>query len=94
MTSCWGGEKRVTAMNNGLKFAAWAALFALALYLFSSLFTGPGRDDQMLLDAVLTGLVLSGLLMVWNKLQEIEKKLEFIAELDDLLKEKKDEHER
>ena len=76
----------MTSMNKGLKFAAWAALFTFALYLFS-LFTGPGRDDQMLLDAVLTGLVLSGLMMVWNEQKEIEQKL------DKLLKEKKDEHE-
>ena len=73
-------------MNKGLKFAVWAALFAFVLYLFS-LFTGPGRDDQLLLDAVFTGLVLSGLLMVWNKQKEIEQKL------DKLLKEKKDEYE-
>lgn len=73
-------------MNSGVKFAAWAALFAFALYLFS-LFTGPGRDDQLLLDAVLMGLVLSGLWMVWNKQKEIEQKL------DKLLKEKKDGHE-
>ena len=73
-------------MNSGLKFAAWAALFAFVFYLFS-MFTGPGRDDQLLLDAVLTGLVLSGLWMVWNKQKEIEQKL------DKLLKEKKDIHE-
>ena len=86
MTSCWDREG-TTAMNKGLKFAGWAALFAFALYLFS-LFTGPGRDDQLVLDAVLTGLVLSGLLMVWSEQKEIEEKL------DKLLKEKKDEHEK
>ena len=74
-------------MNSGLKFAAWAALFALGIYLFSSLFTGPGRDDRLLLDAVLTGLVLSGLLMIWTKQKEIEEKL------DKLLNKKKDGHE-
>ena len=47
----------------------------------------PGRDDQLLLEAVLTGLVLSGLLTVWNQQREIEKKL------DKLLNEKKDGHE-
>ena len=74
-------------MNKGLKFIAWAALFAFALYMLSSRFTGPGRDDQLLLDAVLTGLVLSGLWMVWNQQKEIEEKL------DKLLKKKKDGHE-
>ena len=74
-------------MNSGVKFAAWAALFALGIYLFSSLFTGPGRDDQLLLDAVLTGLVLSGLWMVWNQQKKIEEKL------DKLLNKKKDGHE-
>ena len=73
-------------MNNGLKFAAWAALFAFALYLFS-MFTGPGRDDRLLLEAVLTGLVLSGLWMVWNQQKKIEEKL------DKLLNKKKDGHE-
>ena len=74
-------------MNKSLKFAAWAALFAVVLYIAASLFTGSGRDDQLLLDAVLTGLVLSGLWMVWNKQKEIEQKL------DKLLNKKKDEHE-
>ncbi|MGO5021950.1 hypothetical protein ACTQ4E_02490 [Lawsonibacter sp. LCP25S3_G6] len=74
-------------MNNGLKFAAWAALFVFVIYLLASMFTGPGRDDQLLLDAVLTGLVLSGLWMVWNKQKEMEQKL------DKLLKEKKGTHE-
>ena len=73
-------------MNKGLKFVVWAALFTFVLYLFS-LFTGPGRDDQLLLDAVPTGLVLSGLLMIWNQQKEIEQKL------DKLLNKKKDEHE-
>lgn len=77
----------MTAMNNGLKFAAWAALFVFVFYLFASMFTGSGRDDQLLLDGVLTGLVLSGLRMVWSKQKEIEQKL------DKLLKEKKDTHE-
>ena len=74
-------------MNSGLKFAAWAALFAFVLYLLSSMFTGPGRDDQLILDGVFAGLILSGLRMVWNKQKEIEQKL------DKLLKEKKDTHE-
>ena len=74
-------------MNKGLKFAAWAALFAVVLYMAASLFTGSGRDDQLLLDAVLTGLVLSGLRMVWKQQKEIEEKL------DKLLNKKKDEHE-
>ena len=74
-------------MNKGLKFAAWAALFAVVLYVVFSLMIGPGRDDQLLLEAVITGLVLSGLWMVWNKQKEIEQKL------DKLLNEKKDEHE-
>lgn len=74
-------------MNSGLKFAAWAALFAFVLYLLSSMFTGPGRDDQLILDGVFTGLILSGLRMVWNKQKEIEQKL------DKLLKEKEDTHE-
>lgn len=74
-------------MNKSLKFAAWAALFAVVLYMAASLFTGSGRDDQLLLDAVLTGLVLSGLRMVWKQQKEIEEKL------DKLLNKKKDEHE-
>lgn len=74
-------------MNKGLKFAAWAALFAVVLYMAASLFTGSGRDDQLLLDVILTGLVLSGLRMVWNQQKEIEEKL------DKLLNKKKDEHE-
>lgn len=74
-------------MNKGLKFAVWAALFAVVLYMAASLFTGSGRDDQLLLDAVLTGLVLSGLRMVWKQQKEIEEKL------DKLLNKKKDEHE-
>ena len=74
-------------MNKSLKFAAWAALFAVVLYMAASLFTGSGRDDQLLLDGVLTGLVLSGLRMVWSKQKEIEQKL------DKLLREKKDGHE-
>lgn len=74
-------------MNKGLKFAAWAALFAVVLYVVFSLMIGPGRDDQLLLEAVITGLVLSGLWMVWNKQKEIEQKL------DKLLNEKKDGHE-
>lgn len=74
-------------MNSGLKFAAWAALFAFVLYLLSSMFTGPGRDDQLILDGVFAGLILSGLRMVWNKQKEIEQKL------DKLLKEKEDTHE-
>ena len=74
-------------MNKGLKFAAWAALFAVVLYMAASLFTGSGRDDRLLLDAVLTGLVLSGLRMVWKQQKEIEEKL------DKLLNKKKDEHE-
>ena len=74
-------------MNKGLKFAAWAALFAVVLYVVSSLVIGQSRDDQLLLDAVLTGLVLSGLRMVWSKQKEIEEKL------DKLLDKKKDEHE-
>jgi len=74
-------------MNKSLKFAAWAALFAVVLYIAASLFTGSGRDDQLLLDAVLTGLVLSGLRMVWKQQKEIEEKL------DKLLNKKKDEHE-
>ncbi len=74
-------------MNKSLKFAAWAALFAVVLYMAASLFTGSGRDDQLLLDTVLTGLVLSGLRMVWKQQKEIEEKL------DKLLNKKKDEHE-
>ena len=74
-------------MNKGITFAALAALFAVVLYVVFSLMIGPGRDDQLLLDAVLTGLVLSGLWMVWNKQKEIEQKL------DKLLNEKKDGHE-
>ena len=74
-------------MNKSLKFAVWAALFAVVLYMAASLFTGSGRDDQLLLDAVLTGLVLSGLRMVWKQQKEIEEKL------DKLLNKKKDEHE-
>lgn len=74
-------------MNKGLKFAAWAALFSVVLYMAASLFTGSGRDDQLLLDVILTGLVLSGLRMVWNQQKEIEEKL------DKLLNKKKDEHE-
>lgn len=74
-------------MNKSLKFAAWAALFAVVLYMAASLFTGSGRDDQLLLDAALTGLVLSGLRMVWKQQKEIEEKL------DKLLNKKKDEHE-
>ena len=74
-------------MNKGLKFAAWAVLFAVVLYMAASLFTGSGRDDQLLLDVILTGLVLSGLRMVWNQQKEIEEKL------DKLLNKKKDEHE-
>lgn len=74
-------------MNKGLKFVAWAALFAVVLYMAASLFTGSGRDDQMLLDVVLAGLVLSGLRMVWNQQKEIEEKL------DKLLNKKKDEYE-
>ena len=74
-------------MNKGLKFAAWAALFAVVLYVVSSLVIGQSRDDQLLLDAVLTGLVLSGLRMVWKQQKEIEEKL------DKLLDKKKDEHE-
>lgn len=74
-------------MNKGLKFVAWAALFAVVLYMAASLFTGSGRDDQMLLDVVLAGLVLSGLRMVWSKQKEIEEKL------DKLLNKKKDEYE-
>lgn len=74
-------------MNKSLKFTAWAALFAVVLYMAASLFTGSGRDDQLLLDAVLTGLVLSGLRMVWKQQKEIEEKL------DKLLNKKKDEHE-
>lgn len=74
-------------MNKSLKFAAWAALFAGVLYMAASLFTGSGRDDQLLLDAVLTGLVLSGLRMVWKQQKEIEEKL------DKLLNKKKDEYE-
>ena len=74
-------------MNKGLKFAVWAALFAVVLYMAASLFTGSGRDDQLLLDAVLTGLVLSGLRMVWKQQKEIEEKL------DKLLNKKKDEYE-
>lgn len=74
-------------MNKGLKFAAWAALFAVVLYVVSSLVIGQSREDQLLLEAVLTGLVLSGLRMVWNQQKEIEEKL------DKLLNKKKDEHE-
>lgn len=74
-------------MNKGLKFAAWAALFAVVLYVVSSLVIGQSREDQLLLDAVLTGLVLSGLRMVWKQQKEIEEKL------DKLLNKKKDEHE-
>ena len=74
-------------MNKGLKFATWAALFAVVLYVVFSLMIGPGRDDQLLLEAVITGLVLSGLWMVWNKQKEMEQKL------DKLLKEKKGTHE-
>ena len=74
-------------MNKGLNFAAWAALFAVVLYVVSSLVIGQSRDDQLLLDAVLTGLVLSGLRMVWSKQKEIEEKL------DKLPNKKKDEHE-
>lgn len=74
-------------MNKGLKFAAWAALFAVVLYVVSSLVIGQSREDQLLLDAVLTGLVLSGLRMVWKQQKEIEEKL------DKLLDKKKDEHE-
>lgn len=74
-------------MNKGLKFAAWAALFSVVLYMAASLFTGSGRDDQLLLDVILTGLVLSGLRMVWNQQKEIEEKL------DKLLNKKKDGHE-
>ena len=74
-------------MNKGLKFAAWAALFAVVLYVVSSLVIGQSRDDQLLLEAVLTGLVLSGLRMVWKQQKEIEEKL------DKLLNKKKDEHE-
>ena len=74
-------------MNKGLKFVAWAALFAVVLYMAASLFTGSGRDDQLLLDVVLAGLVLSGLRMVWNQQKEIEEKL------DKLLNKKKDEYE-
>ncbi len=74
-------------MNSGLKFAAWAALFAFVLYLLASMFIQPGWDDQLILDGVFAGLILSGLRMVWNKQKEIEQKL------DKLLKEKKDTHE-
>lgn len=74
-------------MNKGLKFAAWAALFAVVLYVVSSLVIGQSREDQLLLDAVLAGLVLSGLRMVWKQQKEIEEKL------DKLLDKKKDEHE-
>lgn len=74
-------------MNKGLKFAAWAALFAVVLYVVFSLVIGQSREDQLLLDAVLTGLVLSGLRMVWKQQKEIEEKL------DKLLNKKKDEHE-
>lgn len=74
-------------MNKGLNFAAWAALFAVVLYVVSSLVIGQSRDDQLLLEAVLTGLVLSGLRMVWKQQKEIEEKL------DKLLNKKKDEHE-
>ena len=74
-------------MNKGLKFAAWAALFAVVLYVVFSLVIGQSREDQLLLDAVLTGLVLSGLRMVWKQQKEIEEKL------NKLLNKKKDEHE-
>lgn len=74
-------------MNKGLKFAAWAALFDVVLYVVSSLVIGQSREDQLLLDAVLAGLVLSGLRMVWKQQKEIEEKL------DKLLDKKKDEHE-
>ncbi len=74
-------------MNKGLKFAAWAALFAVVLYVVFSLVIGQSREDQLLLDAVLTGLVLSGLRMVWKQQKEIEEKL------DKLLNKKKDEYE-
>lgn len=74
-------------MNKGLKFAAWAALFAVVLYVVSSLVIGQSREDQLLLDVILTGLVLSGLRMVWKQQKEIEEKL------DKLLNKKKDEHE-
>ena len=69
-------------MNSGLKFAAWAALFAFVLYLLASIFTQPGWDDQLILDGVFVGLILSGLRMVWNKQKEIEQKLDsLLAEL-------------
>ena len=70
-------------MNNLGKFAALAVAAAFVLFVLAVNLLEPGWHDQMLLEAVLAGMVLAGLFMIWER----QKKLE------NLLKEKKDGHE-
>ena len=74
-------------MNNLGKFAALAAAAAFVLFVLAVNLLEPGWHDQMLLEAVLAGMVLAGLFMIWERQKKLEEKLE------NLLKEKKDGHE-
>ena len=74
-------------MNNLGKFAALAVAAAFVLFVLAVNLLEPGWHDQMLLEAVLAGMVLAGLFMIWERQKKLEEKLE------NLLKEKKDGHE-
>ena len=75
-------------MNNTARFVCWTAGISLVLYLFATL-TGSGPDDLKLLDALHTGLILAGLLIVWRGQKQLEKKLEALME-----EKKKDEYDK
>jgi len=66
-------------------FIVYAVLFALALFASAALLSRLG-DDWLIFGMIFGGTTLAGLRVLWEKLDQIDKKL------DELLK-KRDEHD-
>ena len=68
-----------------LVFAGYTLLFGLALFVCALLTSGIG-NGEVIFGVIAGGAVLAGLRLLWEKLEQIDQKL------DELLK-KRDEHD-